>query len=83
MGQEADLVDVTIEEVAKWHALEVDAVLEAQNTRWDGLSPQEAEQRLKKYGKNELTPPPKVSRLCYSLGRVISERMADEDRGLR
>lgn len=71
MAEGAELEDITIEDFPKWHALGVDNVLEAQSTNWVGLSSQEAAQRLKKYGENELTPPPKVSRHFDSLGREL------------
>ncbi|MFM7368198.1 MAG: cation-transporting P-type ATPase, partial [Sphaerospermopsis kisseleviana] len=43
------------ESAAVWHGLEVDKALELLDSNADsGLTPQEVEQRLQKYGPNEL-----------------------------
>ena len=51
---------VKVEEEEYWHSETVDKVLELQETKTDGLSHQEAQKRLEVYGKNEMTPPPKI-----------------------
>jgi len=43
----------------KWHSLSAAEALKVLQTTEDGLSAQEAESRLKVYGRNALTPPPK------------------------
>mgnify|MGYP001031567113 CR=1 FL=1 len=37
-----------------WHAVETDEAMRALNVTHDGLTSQEAQERLKKYGYNEL-----------------------------
>lgn len=46
----------------KWHALSAEDVLAQLNTSSEaGLTQEEAVQRVKQYGPNALTPPPKPS----------------------
>jgi magnesium-transporting ATPase (P-type) len=40
--------------MASWHSLSVDEVLERLNSRVEGLTDEEAVERLRKYGPNEL-----------------------------
>ncbi|KAJ1485616.1 cation transporter/ATPase [Baffinella frigidus] len=49
------------EDETKWHSVGIEDTLKLQCTSWNGLSSEEALRRLEKYGKNELTPPPKTS----------------------
>ncbi|EKX34242.1 hypothetical protein GUITHDRAFT_80735 [Guillardia theta CCMP2712] len=51
---------VKVEEEEYWHSETVDKVLELQESKKDGLTHQEAQKRLEVYGKNEMTPPPKI-----------------------
>eukprot|EP00960_Hanusia_phi_P042951 755794-Hanusia_phi.AAC.4 len=51
---------VTVEQEEYWHSETVEKVLELQESRRDGLTHAEAEKRLEIYGKNEMTPPPKI-----------------------
>jgi Ca2+-transporting ATPase len=45
-----------------WHAIpDPDEVLRQLNTSKDGLSNEQAAERLAQYGRNALTPPPKPS----------------------
>jgi Ca2+-transporting ATPase len=45
-----------------WHSIpDPDEVLKQLNTSRDGLSSEQAAERLAKYGRNALTPPPKPS----------------------
>jgi magnesium-transporting ATPase (P-type) len=53
-------VEMAVEET-KWHSIPVAEILTLQSTSPEGLSDSEAEARLKQYGTNELTPPPKPS----------------------
>ena len=50
-----------------WHAIEAADVLAACDTTAQGLSAQQAAERLHRYGRNELPPPPKRSPLVRFL----------------
>mmetsp|Transcript_4907 Transcript_4907/g.10865 ORF Transcript_4907/g.10865 Transcript_4907/m.10865 type:complete len:1039 (+) Transcript_4907:173-3289(+) len=54
-------VELIVVEETKWHAIPVAEILKMQSTSPEGLFDSEAEARLKQYGTNELTPPPKPS----------------------
>jgi len=54
-------IDIPMQEETKWHAIPVAEILKLQSTSAEGLTDSEAEARLKTYGTNELTPPPKPS----------------------
>jgi len=54
-------IDIPMQEETKWHSIPVAEILTLQSTSPEGLSDSEAEARLKQYGTNELTPPPKPS----------------------
>ncbi|MFT3755310.1 MAG: HAD-IC family P-type ATPase [Pseudoxanthomonas sp.] len=43
--------------IPDWHALPADAVLQELSASTNGLSPQEAQNRLQQYGRNALPPP--------------------------
>lgn len=44
-----------------WHAQPIDSVIERLETSFDGLSDEEAERRLNRFGPNRLPPPPRAS----------------------
>ncbi len=44
-----------------WHALDTEEVFSTLTSRFEGLTPTEAEQRLVDYGPNRLSPPKKLS----------------------
>jgi len=51
-----------------WHAMETDEVMRALNVTYQGLSIQEVEERLKKYGYNELKEKKRTTALQMFLG---------------
>ena len=50
-----------IPELEKWHSLETDEAFKRLDSQASGLTEPEAQQRLKKFGPNRLTPPEKRS----------------------
>lgn len=49
---------------AIWHALTIDEVMSRAASSEEGLSSEEAQERLKRYGANQLPPPPRRSPLA-------------------
>jgi len=64
-----------------WHAKKKDEVLEALDTRLNGLSSQEVKERLVKYGPNKLVEKGGVSPLKIFLGQFKDVLVSSKNTG--